>query len=76
MLLFLLPLTFGLFMACRKKILHADSIMVLITGLILAQPIGATFTDPSSEPYRFMPLIVFFAIGVGILLSQRFNSEA
>jgi len=75
-LMFLLPLTFGLFIASRKKILHSDSIMVLITGMILVQPITAAFTPPSSEPYRFLPLVVFFAIGVGTLLSSRFNSKA
>ena len=75
-LMFLLPLTIGLFMASRKKILHSDSIMVLITGVILSQPITAAFSTPSSEPYRFMPLVVFFAIGIGTLLSSRFNPKA
>ena len=70
-LMFILPLIFGLFVAARKNVLHADSMLVLIMGMLLSQPIIAAFTVHWSEPYRFMPLITFFAIGVGILLSQR-----
>ena len=70
----LLPLTVGLFIASRKNIFHANSMMILILGMLLVQPIMAGLTTPSSEPYRFMPLIVFFAISVGILFSKRFNS--
>ena len=70
-LMFILPLIFGLFVASRKNVLHADSMLVLIMGMLLSQPIIAAFTVHWSEPYRFMPLITFFAIGVGILLSQR-----
>jgi hypothetical protein len=29
------------------------------------------FTNQTNQPYRFMPLVVFFAIGVGVLLSKR-----
>ncbi len=70
-LMFILPLIFGLFVASRKNVLHADSMLVLIMGMLLSQPIIAAFTVHWSEPYRFMPLITIFAIGVGILLSQR-----
>jgi len=70
-LMFILPLIFGLFVAARKNVLHADSMLVLIMGMLLSQPIIAAFTVHWSEPYRFMPLITIFAIGVGILLSQR-----
>jgi len=70
-LMFILPLIFGLFVASRKNVLHADSMLVLIMGMLLLQPILAALTVPWSEPYRYLPLITFFAIGVGILLSQR-----
>ena len=70
-LMFILPLIFGLFVASRKNVLHADSMLVLIMGMLLSQPILAAFTVPWSEPYRHLPLITFFAIGVGILLSQK-----
>jgi len=70
-LMFILPLIFGLFVASRKNVLHADSMLVLIMGMLLSQPIMTSFTVPWSELYRHMPLITFFAIGVGILLSQK-----
>jgi len=73
--LFLLPLTVMLFFASRKGILHADSIMVCILSILLASPLLSTFTDQTNQPYRFVSLSVFFAIGVGILLSKRTRKQ-
>jgi len=67
----LLPLTVGLFIASRKGIAHADSIMVLIAGMFLSQPLLAAFGYTYSEPYRFIALIIFFAMGVGTILSKK-----
>ena len=70
-LLFLLPLTVGLFLTSRKGILEADSILILLMGILLSAPLLSGFTGFLIHPYRFMPLIVFFAIGVGTLLSKK-----
>ena len=70
-LVFILPLIVGLFIASRHGILHADSIMVLIGGILLISPLLTGFTELTNQPYRFVPLVVFFAIGVGVLLSKR-----
>ena len=70
-LLFLIPLIFGLFIAAIKKIKNAESIMILILGTLLVAPFLTGFTVETNQPYRFMPLIVFFAIGIGILLSKK-----
>jgi len=70
-LLFLLPLTVGLFLAARRDIIQADSIMVLISGILLSAPFLTGFTDITNQPYRFVPLVVFFAMGVGVILSKR-----
>jgi len=70
-LLFILPLIVGLFIASRYGILHADSIMLLISGILLTAPLLTGFTELTNQPYRFVPLVVFFAIGVGVLLSKR-----
>ena len=72
-LLFLLPLTVGLFIASRKGILHADSIMFFIVTMLLYSPFLGALTYAQNLPYRYIPMIVFFAIGVGILFSKRFN---
>ena len=69
--LFLLPLTVMLFFASRKGILHADSILICMLSILLISPLLTTFTDQTNQPYRFVSLSVFFAIGVGILLSKR-----
>jgi hypothetical protein len=47
--------------------------MILIMGMILSQPITASFTNQASEPYRFIPLIVFCAVGVGVMFSKKPN---
>lgn len=73
-LVFLLPLIIGLFLTSRRGILQADSIMVLITGVLLSAPLLAGLTLMTNQPYRFVPLIVFFAIGVGVLLSNKINT--
>ncbi|MGI0021718.1 MAG: hypothetical protein ACRD9Q_02545, partial [Nitrososphaeraceae archaeon] len=72
-LVLILPLTVGLFVASRKGIAHADSIMVLIAGMFLSQPLLATFAYVYSEPYRFIALIIFFAMGIGTILSKKVN---
>ena len=69
-LLFLLPLVVGLFLSSRRGLLQADSIMVLILGMLLIPAILAGFTEQTNQPYRFLPLIVFFSIGVGTILSK------
>ena len=70
-LLFMLPLIVGLFIVSRNEIRHADSLMVLISGMLIIAPILTAFTDQTNQPYRFVPLVTFFAIGVGVLLTKR-----
>ena len=70
-LLFLLPLVIGLFIVSRKRIMHADSIMFMILGIFLMAPIVEALSPVISVPYRSIPLIVFFAIGTGLLLSKN-----
>ena len=74
LLVFILPLIIGLFVASRKGVAHADSILLLIIGMLLSQSILVGFTDQHSEQYRFVPLIIFFAVGVGTLLSKKSNT--
>ena len=69
----LLPLTLGLFFKFRKEnSKKADSILVLILTALLAGPVVSMLTDfYSVMPYRFLPLIVFVAVGIGVLLSRK-----
>jgi len=70
-LLFILPLIVGLFIASRNGFKQADSVMFLIGWMLLTAPILTGFTELTNQPYRFVPLIVFFAMGMGILLSKK-----
>jgi len=70
-LVFILPLTVGLFIASRNGVSQADSILFLIFGMLIVGPLLSGFSEHINTPYRFVPLIVFFAIGVGLLLSKK-----
>ncbi|MDH3764748.1 MAG: hypothetical protein OER82_02950, partial [Nitrosopumilus sp.] len=70
-MLFTIPLMVGLFMVSRNGIKHGESIIVFISGMLLIAPILTGFTNQTNQPYRFVPLVVFFAMGVGVLLSKR-----
>ena len=69
----LLPLTLGLFFKFRKEnSKKVDSILVLILTALLAGPVISMLTDfYFILPYRFLPLIVFVAVGIGVLLSKK-----
>lgn len=69
-LVLLMPLLVGLVAASRLGIRHADSIMVMISGMLLIAPFLTGFSDQTNQPYRFLPLIAFVAIGVGAVLSR------
>ena len=68
--LFILPLVFGLFMVSKRS-RYANSIMLMIAGMLVIVPLTSGFTEITNQPYRLMPLVFFFAIGVGTLLSKR-----
>ena len=71
-ILSLLPLTIGLFLTSRRGILQADSILVLILTSLLAGPFISMLTEFYFVlPYRFLPLIVFVAIGIGVFFSKK-----
>ncbi len=74
-LLLILPLTVTLFLTARKVNPQADSILFLIAGISLAMPLLAAFSDFNLHPYRFVPLLVFFAIGVGTIFSKKIKQD-
>jgi hypothetical protein len=68
-ILLLLPLVFGLFLRSKNN-KHANSILILVVGVLLSAPVLTGITDQTNQPYRFMPLVVFFATGIGMLFSR------
>ena len=73
-LIFVLPLVVGLFALARNGI-NTQSIMVLISGMLLLAPVISGFTTYTNNPYRFVPLVIFFSMGVGILFSRRVSQD-
>jgi len=71
-IMLLLPVTVGLMFLSKNKLKHADSILILIFGTIITSPILVAFTyHYEILPYRFIPLLVFFSIGVGMFFSKK-----
>jgi len=71
-IMLLLPVTVGLMFLSKSKLKHADSILILIFGTIIASPILVAFTyHYEILPYRFIPQLVFFSIGVGMFFSKN-----
>jgi len=69
----ILPLVVSLFFISKNGIREADLILILILGSFLMGPLLYSI---SAEylflmPYRFMTLVVFFAIGVGLLFAKK-----
>ena len=74
-LIFLLPLSVMLFLKSLKGYTQANSIQVLIFGFLLVPPLLITFTEQTNEPYRLIPLVIFFAVGVSALLGKIKQDE-
>lgn len=75
-LLFYLPLTVGLILVSKNGIRNADSVLVLMAGTLFSAPLLSGFTAFNIFPYRYLPFIVFFSIGVGTLFSKRITRRA
>ena len=72
LLLSILPVVIGLTFLTKQHVQQIDSILFLILGTLIAGPILVMFTNfYEMLPYRYVPLIVFFAIGIGIFFSKK-----
>jgi len=70
-LIFLIPLIVALFFRSKNGNLQADSVNFLILGILFLTAIVPSVGLSINVPYRLVPLIVFFAIGVGVVLSSK-----
>ena len=72
LLMTILPIVVGLTLLAKNSFKETDSILFLILGTLLAGPILIMFTNfYEILPYRYIPLIVFFAIGIGMFFSKN-----
>jgi len=74
-LLLMVPVVVGLFLRSRAGNLSADSVNFLIFGMLLSGIIVPAVGLAINVPYRFVPLIVFVAIGIGVCISSKSNSK-
>ena len=75
-LVLIMPVTIGLFFTARNGLSHAESILFFIPILLLAGPLVALLTDfYVILPYRFIPLIAFFSISIGIVIFRNSKSS-
>lgn len=70
-LLFLPSLIVGLFFISKKGIIHADSITFMILIMLIHPSLLVAFSEHHNIMYRMIPIIPFFAMGVGLLFSKR-----
>ena len=70
-ILSILPVVVGLTILAKHK-QQIDSILFLILGTLIAGPVLIIFTNfYEILPYRYIPLIVFFAVGIGMFFSKK-----
>ena len=75
LLMTILPVVVGLTFLVKNNPKETESILFLILGTIIAGPILVMFTNfYEILPYRYIPLIVFFAIGTGMFFSKKSTS--
>ena len=72
LLMTILPVVVGLTFFAKNNLKEIDSILFLILGTLIAGPILIMFTNfYEILPYRYIPLIVFFSIGIGLFFSKK-----
>ena len=68
----ILPVTVGLLLLSKNKLKESDSILILIFGTIIVSPVLVMFTlHYDIHAYRFIPLLVFFSMCVGMFFSKK-----
>jgi len=75
LLVTLVPLIVALFMVSLRINPLGISILFLIVGSIIVQPVLTGLTGFNIFPYRYIPFVVFFAIGVGFLFSKKITLQ-
>jgi len=75
-LLFLPSLIVGLFFISKKGIIHADSITFMILIMLIHPSLLVAFSEHHNIMYRMIPMIPFFAMGIGLLFSKRPTAQS
>jgi len=71
----IMPVVIGLTLMKNDSEKNTSSLLFLILGSLISGPILITFTNfYEILPYRYIPLIIFFSIGIGMFFSKKANS--
>lgn len=73
-LVFLLPVGICLYYLSKTQVVHAKSMIVLIASSLLLQSFTSSL-GPDIFPYRYLPTIVFFAMGIGLIFSKNLSGK-
>ena len=71
---FLIPTIIGLYIVSKNN-RYANSVSIMISGVLISNPLLLAMTELTSQPYRFIPLVIFFAIGIGMILTNQKDKE-
>ena len=73
-IVFLIPTITGLYIISKNN-RYANNISIMISGVLITNPLLLAITEYTSQPYRFIPLVIFFAMGVGMILTNQKDKE-
>lgn len=65
----LIPIIIWMFIFSKKEKKKTMLVMFLITYMLLLAPIISGFTTYTNNVHRFIPLIIFFGVSIGLLFS-------
>lgn len=69
-LMSLIPINFLLYKKSVAGNKYSQSLQILISGIILSGPMLTGFLNFQTNPYRLVPLAVFFAVSFGFLFGK------
>lgn len=76
LLVLFLPVTVGLYVLARRGARGPVTMMVMIGGMIWVSGFLTGVTGTPNLDYRIIPLIVFFAVGTGLMFSRAEENKA
>ena len=69
-IVFLVPIITGLYLISKNN-QYANTVSIMISWNLMAGPLLLVLTEVSTQPYRWIPVVVFFAIGAAMILTNQ-----
>ena len=71
-IVFLIPIVTGLYLISKNN-QYANTVSIMISWSLISSPLLLALTEVSTQPYRWIPLVVFCAIGAAMILTNQKN---